>query len=94
MQDTVEFTGNLRRAWTWLVALALLALLLPGCGGDEPERMEGVGPAPANVIYPASDYFEQAPGRRGGTLRVSVALDTGSLDLHALSHTTPSGWAD
>jgi peptide/nickel transport system substrate-binding protein len=87
MQDTVEFTGNLRRPRAWLVALALLSLLLPGCG-DEPGRKEGAaGPAPASAIYPASDYFEQAPGRRGGTLRVSVALDTGSLDLHALSHT-------
>ncbi len=43
-------------------------------------RVDGV------VTYPASDFHEQAPGRRGGTLRVSAAADAGSFDIHALSH--------
>ncbi|MFC5694763.1 ABC transporter substrate-binding protein [Pseudomonas sp. GCM10022186] len=68
------------------VALALLA----ACG--EPAG-EAAGPQASgrDFIYPASDYFEQAPGKAGGTLRVSVAQDTGSLDLHGISHTN-SQW--
>jgi peptide/nickel transport system substrate-binding protein len=37
--------------------------------------------------YPARDYSEQSEGTPGGTLKVSVASDTGSLDLHSISHT-------
>ncbi|AHD15426.1 peptide ABC transporter substrate-binding protein [Pseudomonas sp. FGI182] len=36
--------------------------------------------------YPASDFVEQQPGKRGGTLRVSAASDAGSFDIHALSN--------
>ena len=39
------------------------------------------------IVYPATDYYEQSKGVSGGILKVSVALDTGSLDLHAISHT-------
>jgi peptide/nickel transport system substrate-binding protein len=38
------------------------------------------------ISYPASDFHEQSPGRRGGTLRVSAASDAGSFDIHALSN--------
>lgn len=38
------------------------------------------------VSYLASDFHESSPGRSGGTLRVSAALDAGSFDVHALSH--------
>jgi peptide/nickel transport system substrate-binding protein len=43
-----------------------------------------VAPPP---IYAPSDYREQRPGKSGGTLRISVATDTGTLDPHALSAT-------
>lgn len=68
-----------------LLALAVLTILA-GCGDAPDEQTSDAAPEQA-FIYPASDYFEQAPGKPGGTLKVSVALDTGSLDLHAISHT-------
>lgn len=68
-----------------LLALAVLTILA-GCGDAPDEQTSDAAPEQA-FIYPASDYFEQAPGKHGGTLKVSVALDTGSLDLHAISHT-------
>lgn len=68
-----------------LFALAVL-MILAGCGDAPDEQTSDAAPEQA-FIYPASDYFEPAPGKPGGTLKVSVALDTGSLDLHAISHT-------
>ncbi|CAD5108406.1 ABC transporter substrate-binding protein [Zestomonas carbonaria] len=72
-----------------LLRLAVLVVLLAlvACG-EEPSGQAGRDTTARNdFVYPASDYFEQAPGKRGGTLKVSVAMDTGSLDLHAISHT-------
>jgi peptide/nickel transport system substrate-binding protein len=38
------------------------------------------------ISYPASDYHEKEPGKRGGTLRVTTAADTGTFDVHSISH--------
>lgn len=54
-------------------ALAALPLLALGVGCGRRET-------------PAASAASATP-QAGGTLRVSVALDTGSLDLHAISHT-------
>jgi peptide/nickel transport system substrate-binding protein len=66
-----------------------LLLALAACDGTPPDAAKKPDSAPAHndFVYPASDYYEQEPGKPGGTLKVSVALDTGSLDVHALSHT-------
>ncbi len=41
----------------------------------------------AAVLYAPTDYRAREPGKSGGTLRVSVATDTGILDPHALAAT-------
>jgi peptide/nickel transport system substrate-binding protein len=69
------------------VAGAGLTLLLSAC---EPAPAAGQA-AKAQVSRPsqasqAADYAEQAPGKSGGTLKVSTVSDPGSLDLHAISH--------
>jgi peptide/nickel transport system substrate-binding protein len=38
------------------------------------------------LSYPATDYHETEPGTPGGVLRATTGADTGSLDIHALSH--------
>ncbi|PJY96620.1 ABC transporter substrate-binding protein [Pseudomonas donghuensis] len=38
------------------------------------------------LSYAAQDYYEAAPGKPGGTLRVSTASDTTTLDVHSISH--------
>lgn len=63
-------------------AAALLMLAACGDKGDHGQETA----AHSDFVYPASDYYEQAPGKAGGTLKVSVELDTGTLDLHSISH--------
>jgi peptide/nickel transport system substrate-binding protein len=71
-------------------ALMCFVFALAACG---PQSAQDGGQAAkadnqnADGVYPATDYAEQAKGKPGGTLKVSVASDTGSLDLHAISHT-------
>lgn len=72
------------RRWASL-ALGALALGLASCSGGGGEGTRGN--VAASLDYPATDYFEQAPGKPGGVARVSVQSDTGTLDLHAISHT-------
>lgn len=77
----------------WLGAV-LGALLLAGCSpAEEPVASAAGSGAPSGgqvvdglLSYPASDYYEQAPGKPGGTLRASVALDTGTFDVHSIAH--------
>ena len=67
-------------------ALLFLGLLtLSGCGDST--RSLGNAAARDAFSYPASDFIETAPGRSGGTLRVSTAADTGTLDLQVISNT-------
>jgi len=58
-------------------------LVAQAIGGSA--RAEGVTEAP--VLYAPSDYRASGAGKAGGTLKVSVATDTGTLDPHALSAT-------
>ncbi len=75
-----------------LCTLAFLALPLctlgacsSGGGSDDPRARKG-GPN-GDFTYPVTDYAQQREGKPGGTLRASVGTDTGTLDLHAISHT-------
>lgn len=72
------------------VAAALAAVLtLAGCGGQggaSADPRNRVGGPNGDYSYPATDYREQAPGKPGGTLRIATGTDTGTLDIHALSH--------
>lgn len=77
-----------------LVAMLFVAALQYGCNdasSGQPDSAKAHAAAAASGVYPASDYFEQQPGKPGGTLHVSVASDTGSLDFHAISDTN-SQW--
>lgn len=75
------------------VTQAALAVLLGGAllAGCDPKGSAASGAgrsATADLgVSPASDYREAAPGRAGGTLRVSAAVDTASLDFHAIADT-------
>lgn len=75
-------TAGFRR-WRNVAASAVF-LGLAACSGSGDGAPRG---SQSSLDYPATDYFEQAPGTPGGVLRVSVQADTGQLDLHAISHT-------
>lgn len=69
-----------------LFTLAFLALAAcSSAGGNDPRARKG-GPN-GDFTYPVTDYSQQAEGKPGGTLHASVGTDTGTLDLHAISHT-------
>ena len=72
---------------TLSLALALCATFLAACDAKKESQASYPKGAELSTNYPASDYIEQAPGTSGGELKVSVASDTGTLDLHAISHT-------
>jgi len=81
---------NRNRKRFLLAALLGSSLLLAACSDSgKASRAEAAEKTAhgTSTIYPASDYAEQQRGQPGGTLRVSVASDPGSLDLHAISHT-------
>ena len=67
---------------TWL----LLPLLLSSACSKTAQRTDGALSAP--MRYPASDYYEQEPGKPGGTLRVTATGDSGTLDVQVLADTT------
>ncbi|MDD0976153.1 ABC transporter substrate-binding protein [Pseudomonas fontis] len=75
-----------------LARLALLgaALLLAAC--KPPASVQGAAvqadgaQADGTLRYAANDYREAAPGRPGGTLRMSTASDTTTFDVHSISH--------
>jgi len=48
-------------------------------------RVEAAGAMNRALSHPPTDYRESQEGISGGTLKVSVASDAGSLDLHAIS---------
>lgn len=74
------------------VIVAMTALIGCSPASDIDAGQSRVAPITDGVLngdlisYPASDYHETQPGKRGGTLRVSTATDTGTLDVHAISH--------
>lgn len=63
-----------------------LGLVLAGCGGSGGGDTRRGGPN-GDFSYPLSDYRSAGRGTRGGALRIATATDTGTLDIHALSHT-------
>ena len=74
---------------TCLVASALLvAACSPPTSAQSQALLKGEALSKVSGVmrYPASDFVEQQPGKRGGTLRVSAASDAGSFDIHALSN--------
>lgn len=61
-------------------------LLMAACdSASDPKEASRSGPG--DFVYPRTDYVAQGRGKSGGTLRVSTASDTGTLDLHAISST-------
>jgi peptide/nickel transport system substrate-binding protein len=70
-----------------VLALAC-ALGLAACSGGQTsadQRNRHGGPN-GNYTFPATDYYEQARGRPGGTLHIATSSDTATLDFHAISH--------
>lgn len=70
-----------------LVLCAAVVSALAGCDSSASPRGPDSSTPAASGTYAASSYYEQKLGHSGGTLRVSVAADTGSLDIHAISDT-------
>jgi len=71
-----------------LVAVMALAACKPA--GEAPRIGDGQ-PSDGrldngSLSYAAEDYRESAPGKPGGTLRVSTSSDTTTLDVHSISH--------
>lgn len=80
-----------RNAGRYGLLTLLFSLLLAGCQREPPTDLtqpyQGASLNTAGVLeYPASDYIEQTKGTPGGTLRVSVAADVGTFNIHAVSH--------
>lgn len=66
---------------TTVIGTALGMLL--GCSGEAPVvRTDRIEPE-----LSTGDYRQTQTGRAGGTIRVSAAADTGTLDLHSIAHT-------
>lgn len=76
-----------RRAHPSLLAAALLVLLAACRPTATSDGVPGAASTDAPIDYPATDYQAGAPGTPGGTLRVSTALDTGTLDFQTITHT-------
>lgn len=78
-----------------LIALATVGLLgVSACGPSgrsSPVSHDETSSIPlgAPVVYPRRDYVEQGPGRSGGVLKISTAIDTGTLDFQTIAGTTP-----
>lgn len=76
------------------IVLLGTAISLSGCSPADAQRSTAGTRAQTTdgliqgdlISYPATDFHEAAPGKRGGTLRVSTATDTGTFDVHSISH--------
>jgi peptide/nickel transport system substrate-binding protein len=82
-------TSAVMRGKVIAVTALLAAGVLGGCNNNSEKHAaasNGVD-ASAPVHYASSDYFQQQPGKNGGTLRLSVAADVASLDGHANADT-------
>ncbi|MFC7289704.1 ABC transporter substrate-binding protein [Herminiimonas glaciei] len=80
-----------------LLRISLLAgaCILGACSSGDSETKAGPGktdPASSAVVrdgllsYAPEDYYQKGEGKPGGTLRATVASDTATLDVHAISH--------
>lgn len=68
-------------------AAVLLLSLTAACSGGGQGGATSRDASSAANSYPSTDYYETAAGAPGGVLRISASADTGTLDLHAISHT-------
>jgi len=63
------------------------AVALAACSGGAGGPAERLGGPQGDFTYPASDYVAAAGGgTSGGTLRLAMDTDTGTLDVHSISH--------
>lgn len=72
-----------------LIAAAVVAFSLAGCERRAPDVAAAAPEVAAPPDYPASDYQQTEAGVAGGTLRLSTATDTGTLDLQTITGVTP-----
>ena len=80
-----------------LLRISLLAgaCVLSACSSgdaDKPVEQKQANVAGSGTVrdgllsYAPEDYYQQSEGKPGGTLRATVALDTSTFDVHAISH--------
>lgn len=80
-----------------LLRISLLAgaCVLSACSSgdaDKPVEQKQANVARSGTVrdgllsYAPEDYYQQSEGKPGGTLRATVALDTSTFDVHAISH--------
>jgi peptide/nickel transport system substrate-binding protein len=70
------------------VSLFMLAVGLQACSDAAPHRSASTAKAlDRPVVYPAQDYYETRAGGSGGVLRVTAAVDPGTLDFQTSSQT-------
>ncbi len=77
------------RSLLWsMLAIILLSACSSGEQAHAPNEREGSAATAVStpLVYPATDFYEQAAGQPGGTLRVAAASDTGTFDVHAIAH--------
>jgi peptide/nickel transport system substrate-binding protein len=75
---------------SFLGSLILLGVMaLAGCSPADPQQKAAELDSSQPVSYPAADYREQSVGEAGGVLRVTAAIDMGSLDVHLITGTNP-----
>src|SRR6188768_1123565 len=90
MSECIRITRQQSRFVASVLGAAALAacVSLAACSKKSAAASSTPTSKPAQTArYSATDYFEQSPGKPGGILKVSVSSDTGTLDLHAISHT-------
>ncbi|MHC8381015.1 ABC transporter substrate-binding protein [Pseudomonas sp. LB3P14] len=66
-----------------------VAAALAGCSPADQQQKAADLDSSQPVSYPAADYREQSVGEAGGVLRVTAAIDMGSLDVHLITGTNP-----
>ncbi|MNR90283.1 Heme-binding protein A precursor [compost metagenome] len=78
---------------TTLIRISLLAgaCILSACSSGDADKPAAQATASGAVLngvlsYAPEDYYQQSEGKPGGTLRATVALDTSTFDVHAISH--------
>jgi len=76
-----------RKGALWGALIVALGVL-GGCDASSNKNQASYPKgAELSTNYPPSDYSEQLIGKPGGVLKIAVSADTGTLDLHAISHT-------
>lgn len=79
-----------RRAMSLLTAAALLGAgaCIAGCSDRASAKLAPpVSTAEPRTTYPAADYYEKGRGVPGGILRITTAIDPGTLDFQTSAQT-------